>query len=53
MKSKKKPLFGNNKPFSLKRTRRKQNPNFQKITLEDGRTKKLTAREIKTLKKAS
>ena len=48
----KKPMFGNNRPNCLKATKRKQNVNMQKITV-NGITFKTSAREARTIKKAS
>ena len=52
----KKPLFGNNRPFSLKATRKKQNPNLQwkKIFVpEIGRNVRVrvSAKELRTIDK--
>ena len=47
----KKPLFGNNRSHSLNATRRSQKPNLQTVTLENGIKVRLSARELKTLKK--
>lgn len=47
----KKPLFGNRRSHSLRATRHAQKPNLQKITLDNGETVKMSAREIRTLKK--
>ena len=49
----KKPLFGNRRSHSLRATRHAQLPNLQKVTLEDGSKVKMSARELRTLKKAS
>ena len=49
----KKPLFGNRRPHSLRATRHAQRPNLQKVTLENGEKVRITARELRTLKKAS
>lgn len=49
----KKPLFGNRRSHSLRATRHAQKPNLQKVTLEDGTKVKMSARELRTLKKAS
>ncbi len=48
----KKPQFGHNRSHALNATAKKWRLNLQKITLADGRKVKLTAREIKNLKKA-
>jgi large subunit ribosomal protein L28 len=52
----KKPLFGNNRPFSLKATRRQQNPNLQWKRIfvpELNRTVrvKVSTKEIRTIDK--
>jgi large subunit ribosomal protein L28 len=47
----KKPLFGNRRSHSLRATRHAQLPNLQKVTLEDGTKVKMSARELRTLKK--
>lgn len=49
--SKKKPLFGNKRSHALNATRKKQNVNLQVVTLEDGTKVRLSAREIRTLRK--
>lgn len=49
----KKPLFGNKRSHACNATRHAQKPNLQKITLEDGTSIKISARELKTLKKVS
>lgn len=49
----KKALFGNRRSHSLRATRHAQKPNLQKVTLENGEKVVLSAREIRTLKKAS
>lgn len=49
----KKPLFGNLRSHALNATRHAQKPNLQKVTLEDGTAIRLSARELRTLKKAS
>jgi len=49
----KKPLFGNRRSHSLRATRHAQKPNLQKVTLEDGTKVKMSARELRTLKKVS
>lgn len=46
----KKPMFGNNRPFSLKTSRKIQKPNLQNVTI-DGKTVKMSAREAKKFKK--
>ena len=47
----KKPLFGNRRSHSCKATRHAQKPNYQKVTLENGQTVRMTSRELRTLKK--
>lgn len=49
----KKPLFGNRRSHALNATRHAQKPNLQKVTLEDGSSVRLSARELRTLKKNS
>lgn len=49
--SKKKPLFGNKRSHALNATRKKQNVNLQVVTLEDGTKVRLSAREIRTMRK--
>ena len=51
--SSKKSLFGNRRSHSLRATRHAQNPNFQKVTLENGEKVVMTARELRTLRKAT
>ena len=48
-----KALFGNRRSHSLRATRHSQKVNLQKMTLEDGTKVVLSAREIRTLRKAS
>lgn len=49
----KKPLFGNRRSHSLRATRHTQKPNLQQVTLEDGTKVKMSARELRTMRKAS
>ena len=49
----KKPLFGNRRSHSLRATKHAQKPNLQKVTLDNGETVKMSARELRTLKKIS
>ena len=49
----KKPLFGNKRSHACNATRHAQKPNLQKITLEDGTSINISARELRTLKKVS
>lgn len=46
----KKPLFGNARSHAMNATRRKQNVNLQKVTV-NGKTVRVSARELRTLKK--
>ncbi len=48
--SNKKPMFGNNRPFSLKTSLKIQKPNMQKVTI-NGETVVMSAREAKKFKK--
>ena len=48
----KKPLFGNRRSHALNATKMRQNPNLQTYTI-DGEKVKLTAREARTMRKAS
>lgn len=48
-----KALFGNRRSHSLRATRHAQKVNLQKMTLEDGTKVVLSAREMRTLRKAS
>lgn len=47
-----KPLAGNNRSHALNATRRLQKLNLQKVEI-DGKTVRLSAREIRTLNKAN
>lgn len=47
-----KPLFGNKRSHALNATRKKQSLNLQPVTLEDGTRVRLTARELRTMRKA-
>ena len=47
----KKTLFGNIRSHALNATRRVWRPNLQKVTLDNGETIRITARELRTLKK--
>ncbi len=49
----KKPLFGNRRSHSLRATKHAQKPNLQKVTLEDGSKVIMSAREIRSMRKAS
>lgn len=50
--SAKKPLAGNRRSHALNATRHFQKPNLQKVTV-NGKSVRLSAREIRTLNKAS
>lgn len=52
-KTEKKSLFGNRRSHSLRATRHAQKPNLQKVTLENGEKVIMSARELRTLKKAT
>lgn len=47
----KKPLFGNKRSHALNATRKKQGVNLQVVTLEDGTKVRISARELRTLRK--
>lgn len=47
------PLFGNRRSHACNATRHAQKPNLQKVTLANGETVRMTARELRTLNKAS
>ena len=47
----KKPMFGNRRSHALNATRHMQKLNLQNVTLQDGTTVKMTAREAKKYKK--
>lgn len=49
----KKPLFGNRRSHALNATRHAQRPNLQKVTLENGLKIRISARELRSLKKNS
>ena len=49
----KKPLFGNRRSHSLRATKHAQKPNLQQVILEDGTKVKISARELRTMRKAS
>ena len=48
----KKPLFGNKRSHALNATRHAQKPNLQKVTLDNGEAIRISARELRTFKKA-
>lgn len=47
----KKPLFGNRRSKALNATRHAQRPNLQTVTLENGLKVRISARELRSLKK--
>ncbi|MCI9435009.1 MAG: 50S ribosomal protein L28 [Bacilli bacterium] len=49
----KKPLFGNRRSHACNATRHAQKPNLQTITLADGTKIKISARELRILRKIS
>ena len=48
-----KPLFGNKRSHSCRATRHAQKPNLQKVTLDNGETIRISARELRTIKKVT
>ena len=49
----KKPLSGNRRSHSCRATKHAQKPNLQQVTLENGEKVRMSARELRSLKKAS
>ena len=47
----KKPLSGNLRSHSLRATKHVRKPNLQKVTLDNGEKVKLSAKEIRNMKK--
>ncbi len=47
----KKPLTANNRSHALNATKRQQKPNYQIFRLADGTKIRMSAREIRTIKK--
>lgn len=47
----KKPLFGNKRSHALNATRKKQSVNLQPVRLADGTKVRLSARELRSLRK--
>lgn len=47
----KKTAFGNNRSHACNATRRNWKVNLQKVTLDNGETIRISARELRTLKK--
>lgn len=48
-----KPLFGNRRSHACNATRHAQKPNLQKIKLDNGESIRISARELRSLKKTS
>ena len=48
-----KPLFGNRRSHACNSTKHAQKPNLQKITLDNGESIRISARELRSLKKTS
>ena len=51
--STKKPLTVNSRSKALNATKRMQKPNLQKVRLDNGETIRMSARELRSLKKTS
>ncbi|MBP3460872.1 MAG: 50S ribosomal protein L28 [Bacilli bacterium] len=49
----KKPLSGNRRSHSCRATKHAQKPNLQQVTLDNGVKVRMSARELRSLKKAS
>ena len=49
----KKPLSGNRRSHACNATRHMQKPNLQKVTLDNGETIRMSARELRSIKKTS
>ena len=49
----KKPLFGNLRSHACNATKHAQKPNLQKVTLDNGESIRMSARELRTFKKSS
>lgn len=48
----KKPLFGNLRSHACNAVKHAQKPNYTKVTLDNGQKVVMSARELRTLKKA-
>ena len=48
-----KPLYGNIRSHACNASRHAQKPNFVKITLDNGEAVRITARDLRTLKKVN
>lgn len=49
----KKPLSGNRRSHACNATKHMQKPNLQKVKLDNGETIRMSARELRSLKKTS
>lgn len=49
----KKPLSGNRRSHACNATKHMQKPNLQKVTLDNGETIRMSARELRSIKKTS
>lgn len=47
----KKPLTGNKRSHSCRATKCSRKPNLQKVTLDNGQSVRMSARELRTLNK--
>ena len=47
------PLHGNRRSHACNATKHMQKPNLQKVRLDNGETIRMSARELRTLKKTS
>ncbi len=47
----KKPLVGNRRSHACNATKHAQKPNLQKVTLDNGQTIRMSARELRTIEK--
>lgn len=49
----KKPLVGNRRSHACNATKHAQKPNLQKITLDNGESIRISARELRSIKKVA
>ncbi len=49
----KKPLSGNRRSHACNATKHAQKPNLQKVTLDNGETIRISARELRAIKKVT
>lgn len=49
----KKPLSGNRRSHACNATKHAQKPNLQKVTLDNGETIRISARELRSIKKVT